>query len=239
MIKRFLNKKSIFIVSVILFLFWIGGAFWFYHESHEVFDINNENNSNIQNKKTDVIVVLTGGSGRLEEGVRLLNEDPKDIFADIMFISGVHKDVTLKTLASRVYGIGKFLKNSKNIDRIILGHAAKNTYGNAVETKKFLQENDFESIRIVTSYYHMYRAMNEFKESIPAINIVPHPVYSDILGTPDSLRGVMLTLSEYHKFIYAILKRKLRNFFHSYKPQIETGIYLFDEIPNYSSLTLA
>ncbi|MHA1540099.1 MAG: YdcF family protein [Alphaproteobacteria bacterium] len=243
MVLRLLKKKILWIFGILLVLAWVGGAYWFYGENQNLLDGKLDRYSNdVSTEKEELIVILTGGTGRLDEGIRLLNEDPKDIFADSVFISGAHENVTLKTLIAHFPAVKSFLEREgapEAIKKIVVGHAAKDTRGNALETKEFIRRNGFDSIRLVTSYYHMYRALNEFQEEMPNLDITPHPVYSDALGAPESLKGVMLTLSEYHKFLYMLLRREMRTFFVSPPPQTETGIYLFDELPDYSSLTLA
>ena len=73
---------------------------------------------------TDAIVVLTGGSERLAEGLRLLTAD----MGRKLFISGVYRGVDATELLS-VARQGPTLT-----DRIVLGHDADDTSGNARET---------------------------------------------------------------------------------------------------------
>jgi len=119
--------------------------------------------------RTDAIIVLTGGQGRLETGLDLLGRD----LADRLFVSGVYRGVDVKTLLGLVRSASADLE-----DRIGIGDAA-NTTGNAEETAEWVRRNGVRSIRLVTSSYHMPRSLAEFRHALPDIEIVPHPIFSD------------------------------------------------------------
>lgn len=117
--------------------------------------------------KTDAIVVLTGGSLRLEEGVRLLEAGS----ARKLFVSGVHRGVDVAELLRL---------QKREPDRlqccIILGHDAEDTVGNARETADWVAQEGIRSIRLVTAGYHMPRSLLEFHAAMPDVEIVAHPV---------------------------------------------------------------
>ena len=60
---------------------------------------------------------------------------------------------------------------------ISVGYWADDTAGNAAETAGWVNERGFQSIRLVTASYHMPRSLIEFRHAMPAIRIIPHPVY--------------------------------------------------------------
>jgi uncharacterized SAM-binding protein YcdF (DUF218 family) len=120
------------------------------------------------NAKTDAIVVLTGGTGRLEEGITLLSEKR----AQKLFVSGVYEGVDVRQL----------LEISRKAPEeltccIALGYAADSTLGNATETAEWLADERFKSIRLVTANYHMPRSLAEFRHVMPGVRIVPHAVF--------------------------------------------------------------
>lgn len=153
--------------------------------------------------KTDAIAVLTGGRGRLDQGIALLS----DGLASKMFVSGVYKGVDVSTLLKLSQ------QNPQELSCCIgIGHA-EDTIDNARETYAWASDNKVKSIRLVTSAYHMPRAMLEFNNTMKKIKIIPHPVFSDFVkqekwwiwpGTTD------LIVSEYNKFILAWLRHLFR-----------------------------
>ncbi len=118
--------------------------------------------------ETDAIVVLTGGTGRLEEGLTLL----ADKRAKKLFVSGVYQGVDVQHLLD----ISRRQPEELSCC-IMLGYAANSTFGNAVETAEWLADERFKSIRLVTANYHMPRSLIEFRHAMPNVRIVPHAVF--------------------------------------------------------------
>ena len=101
--------------------------------------------------KSDAIIVLTGGSRRLEVGITLLENDK----ADLLFVSGVNEKVTRSDILNLLDG-GKLPKSTKFFDCCItLGYTAEDTRGNARESLQWVRNNSLSSIILVTSNYHM------------------------------------------------------------------------------------
>ncbi len=149
--------------------------------------------------KTDAIVVLTGGSGRLDAGFRLLRDDK----AANLFISGVYRGIEVRHLLDTFKEDPLGLEN-----RVHLGTAA-NTAGNADETAVWMVRNGVSSLRLVTAAYHMPRSLLEFRRALPDGAIVPHPVFpphvkQDRWWAFPGTTG--LTIAEYHKFVGAWLR---------------------------------
>lgn len=117
---------------------------------------------------TDAIVVLTGGSERIETGLALLDEG----LAEKLFVSGVGEQVRTGDLLPRTRTLRPELR-----DNITVGTAANNTPGNAVETAVWARASNVRSIRLVTAAYHMRRSLLEFHAAMPGVAIVPHAVF--------------------------------------------------------------
>jgi len=116
---------------------------------------------------TDAIVVLTGGSGRLDEGLDLLEASK----AGQLFVSGVYKGTEVR----RLLAISE--KGRGNLEeRIAIGNA-ENTRENAVETSVWSAKNEVRSLRLVTAAYHMPRSLLEFEYFMPGTRIIPNPVF--------------------------------------------------------------
>jgi uncharacterized SAM-binding protein YcdF (DUF218 family) len=138
-------------------------------------------------QKTDAIVVLTGAEGRVDAGLKLL----KDGAADKLFISGVNKKVNVAALT----------RGKKVPCCITLGYEATDTKGNADETAHWVKDHDIKSIRLVTSSYHIPRALLELGRQMPGVTILNHPVKTgneyDLTARP----YWALTFREYNKTI--------------------------------------
>ncbi len=117
---------------------------------------------------TDAIVVLTGGSGRISAGVALL----KAGMAGRLFISGVNPTIENGELARLTHQAGDLFACC-----VVLGHLATDTVGNAAESAAWMQAQHYTSLRLVTSDYHMPRALLDFRMALPEATIVPNPVH--------------------------------------------------------------
>ena len=147
-------------VTAIVCVIWFAGLLWF---STQV-----PSGGEAPETRTDAIVVLTGGTGRLEMGLRLLEKK----FAEHLFVSGVARGVDVAALLRVARRAPEELECC-----ISVGYRADDTAGNAEETAGWVNERGFKSIRLVTASYHMPRSLIEFRHAMPAIRIIPHPVY--------------------------------------------------------------
>lgn len=153
--------------------------------------------------KTDAIVVLTGGKGRIEEGVALLRKG----LAKKLLVSGVEKGVDLGTLLKRAH-----LDPAPEDAQIVLGHDADSTESNAVETAAWMHVEGFHSLRLVTANYHMRRALAELRHALPDTRIVPNPVQPETFEAghwwtrPGTLH---LIAEEYTKYLLTLAEQAL------------------------------
>ena len=155
--------------------------------------------------KSDAVVVLTGGSKRLEAGIILLEQGK----AELLFVSGVNEKVTRSDIL-QVVDRGKILKNDQLFSCCIkLGYVAEDTTGNAKESLEWLRVNSLSSIILVTSNYHMQRAYLEFKLQNSNVRITKYPVISSDFTVSDWIinpRRFALLFLEYHKLILTSLR---------------------------------
>ena len=150
---------------------------------------------------TDAIVVPTGGSERFDTALDLLRRN----LAARLFVTGVHPDVQTGDLLSRV-GADPSLGGGHSIE---VGHAARDTAGNAAETADWAAANHIRSIRLVTSDYHMLRSLLEFHAAMPWVSIVAHPVSAAAVHMDDwwAWPGTAeLMFVEYNKFVLTWLR---------------------------------
>jgi uncharacterized SAM-binding protein YcdF (DUF218 family) len=142
---------------------------------------------------TDAIVVLTGGRHRIERGLELLVEGR----ARKLFVSGVHRDVTLHELLRVSPAQPAWVECC-----VVLGHAALDTYGNAAETAAWMRHEGYRSMRLVTAAYHMPRSVLELRRAMPEAEIAPSPVFPD--------GSAILYFIEYHKYLGTLLAPLVR-----------------------------
>lgn len=158
-------------------------------------------------EETDAVVALTGGPLRLRAALAILAEGR----AKKLFVSGVYRGVDVAELLR----VARQRPDSVECC-IVLGYAADNTAGNAMETHEWMARQGYTSLRLVTASYHMQRSLLEFHRAMPAARIVPHPVFPDGFMRDAWWRWpgtLSLIVTEYHKYL-AALARPLWNTAH-------------------------
>jgi len=189
-LRRWLKRAAA--AAAVAAVAWLAGFAWFVHAiPTEVAD---------HDQATDAIVVLTGGSLRVQSGLALLAAGK----AKKLFVSGVYHGVDVSEL----------LRVSRQSPEsvaccIALGHAAESTFGNALETASWMRAEGFRSLRLVTANYHMPRSLLEFSRALPGVVIVPYPVFPEASreqrwwARPASFG---LLVGEYGKFLVALVR---------------------------------
>src|SRR6266436_6143650 len=121
-------------------------------------------------RRADGIVVLTGGSSRVSDAMELLAAG----YGKRLLISGVHP-------TSGASDISRSLPESQSLFNccVDLDYSAVNTRSNAAETRRWVHERGFRSLIVVTSNYHMPRAIVELSHAMPDIALIPFAVVGD------------------------------------------------------------
>jgi uncharacterized SAM-binding protein YcdF (DUF218 family) len=141
--------------------------------------------ANADAKPTDAIVVLTGGSGRIEHAVDVMKQGK----AKRLLVAGADPSVTKGDLARRLGGSRALIKCCLD-----LGSESVDTRSNAEEAHRWLVKHNFHSVRLITSDWHMRRARYEFRKVLGG----DYPLVTDAVRSEPSF----LTLfSEYNKFV--------------------------------------
>lgn len=120
-------------------------------------------------EETDAIVVFTGGHDRVQVAVDLLKKKK----APLLFISGVPKGSIKSNVLKKSYA-----NNIKDLSIIHLGKA-ENTLENAQEVAQWASTHNVRSIRLVTTTFHMPRALRELGLQTKNLVVIPHPVAAD------------------------------------------------------------
>jgi uncharacterized SAM-binding protein YcdF (DUF218 family) len=154
-------------------------------------------------RPADAVVVLTGGSGRLDAGLDLLVRER----ARKLFVSGVYRGLDVQRLLHLAR------RDPAGIEaRVALGNAV-NTRANARESADWMNAEGFRSLRLVTSAYHMPRSLLEFRHALPEATVIPHPVFPDHVKAdwwawPGTLA---LVIGEYNKYLFAWTWHRLKD----------------------------
>ena len=154
-------------------------------------------------RKADGIVVLTGGSSRVSDAMELLASG----YGQRLLISGVHRTNAASDISRSLPDNQSLLSCCVDLDR-----SAVNTRSNAAETRRWAHERGFKSLIVVTSNYHMPRAIVELSHAMPDIALIPFAVVGDKWRDEPwwtSGATVRLLLSEYVKYVAAEVRVRL------------------------------
>jgi uncharacterized SAM-binding protein YcdF (DUF218 family) len=136
-------------------------------------------------ERTDAVIVLTGGKGRIERGIAVMRQGT----AERMLIAGADPSVTRADLARR---LGPASRSTLRCC-VDLGSESVDTRSNAEEARRWMEGRKYKSLRLVTSDWHMRRAAAEFRHDLPQATIVEDAVQT---------RPSLFTLGfEYNKFL--------------------------------------
>ena len=165
---------------------------YFFFQEVKKFENSVTNINNI-----DGIVVLTGDQFRIAKGIELLKRNP----SKKLLISGVNKNIN-------PVDIMKEFPSSINFFQccIDIGKDAKNTFENIIETFEWMKSNEFTSIIIVTSDYHLPRVKLEINRFIDNQQIFYEAVKTD---ESDSILRLKKITLEYIKYIRTFLSIKI------------------------------
>ena len=136
--------------------------------------------------KTDAIVVVTGGKGRLERGMAMLEKGE----AKRLLVAGADPSVTKPDLVRRL-GAGHRSALACCVD---LGSESVDTRSNAEEAQRWLDRRRYRSLRLITSDWHMRRARYEFARVLGR----DHQVVPDAVRTRPNF---MTLFGEYNKYV--------------------------------------
>jgi len=154
-------------------------------------------------RNADGIVVLTGGSSRVSDAMELLAAG----YGKRLLISGVHPGNDVSDISRTLPDNHKLLNCCVDLDR-----SAVNTRSNAAETRRWARERGFNSLIVVTSNYHMPRAIVELSHAMPDVTLVPFAVVGDKWRDEPwwtSGATLRLLLSEYAKYVAAEVRVRL------------------------------
>ena len=135
--------------------------------------------------RTDGIVVITGGSGRIEHAVEVLADGK----GKRLLVAGADPSVTKADLVRRLGGRRRLMQCC-----VDLGSESVDTRSNAEETRRWLERRRYRSVRLITSDWHMRRGRYEFRRALGE----NFPIIPDAVRTEP---GFMTLFGEYNKYL--------------------------------------
>jgi uncharacterized SAM-binding protein YcdF (DUF218 family) len=143
----------------------------------------------------DGIVALTGGDGRVSAALALLAERA----APALLISGAGRGTYLGDFTA-----DDALAATRYASEITLGHAALTTQGNAVETAAWANARHMRALIIVTADYHMPRALQELRNTLPDMTLIAAPVRPPAMRKLFTIPTLRLLAGEYTKYVIVL-----------------------------------
>jgi uncharacterized SAM-binding protein YcdF (DUF218 family) len=159
---------------------------------------DNLQRSQPQPRTADGIAVLTGGVARIDEAMKLLTQQK----AKRLLITGVNRTTSTEALKQLASQGDQLFSCCVDIDK-----EARNTIDNATETSQWVARNHYTSIIVVTSNYHMPRALAELARVMPGVTLIPYSVIDNNVHLdrwwtyPGTTK---LLISEYLKYLPAL-----------------------------------
>lgn len=160
--------------------------------------------NNVPQTRAQAIVVFTGGKDRVVRALSLLEKGR----GERLLISGVHPATTKSILGARTGQYKRLFKCCIDIDTL-----ARDTVGNAREAAAWASARGYSSLLLVTSAYHLPRAMVELGAALPDAKLTGYPVVTPAIDYSRWWRspvGLRLLASEYLKFLAARVRLAFR-----------------------------
>ncbi len=188
--------KAIFYILFVGLLAWFFGGLMFAGYVNVI-------NPDEPFRKTDAIIILTGDNNRIKVGLDLLSEGK----TEYVFISGVNELISQDQILAQ----NGFMPDDVSVACCVsLGYAANNTQGNALETSLWLNAHkDVDSIRLITSDYHILRSLLEFSILPSSVEIIPHVIKTDMMLQKNKYAYLRQLFYEYNKLLVTWIKMQL------------------------------
>ena len=192
--------RTVFLLAV----FWVMGFVGYINQSprHDNFSPTTRFQSG---------VILTGGPGfrRIEQGINFLLTNQ----VERLLISGVDPSVSLPAILTPASSA----LTGENINWlsccIDLGYEARDTIGNAKETKYWVERHGYQELLVITSDYHLLRSMTELQMALPHTKLYYSSVPSDFLKSVDdgkiNVKYLWKLAEEYNKFLLVAARQWL------------------------------
>ncbi len=144
------------------------------------------------NNSAEAIFILTGDKGRIESGIQIFEQKR----AEMIFITGVGDHTQKNNI------LPPAIHKAASISPL-----AKNTKENFDDIEKWVKQKNIVTAFLVTSDYHMPRALDIAKRRGLKTTLIPAPVktisFEDIKRNPQqSLKKAWKIVNEFNKYMY-------------------------------------
>jgi uncharacterized SAM-binding protein YcdF (DUF218 family) len=195
--NKHIFKVLFLLIFIIIFIYFCTGLLKYKEEVQSLKEYSIKEAANV--------VILTGGSNRIKEGLKLIKGFSKLELMNIdILISGTGKGFTKSNISELLLKndlLNMFIECCLELDS-----KSKNTRSNALETLKWVNKNSIKQLILITSNYHMPRAFLEFKNKMPNLKIIKYPITPEkhnINNWIYSYETFSLIFLEYCKFLIA------------------------------------
>ena len=128
---------------------------WLWGFGFVLFDLLTSRTCSVPPHCVDGLVVFTGGKGRIDHAIHLLQQG----YGRRLLISGIKSSLR------------KMLSQKNLCDRVDLGYEAQNTYGNVDETAQWVERYTMGQVMLITTTYHMPRCLRLLRKKMPSLTI--------------------------------------------------------------------
>jgi uncharacterized SAM-binding protein YcdF (DUF218 family) len=135
---------------------------------------------------TQAGIVLTGGDGRIEHALGVLEAGK----VERLLVSGADPSVAKRDIARLVPGSGRWLHCCVDLET-----SSVDTRSNAEESERWLQARGYKSYRLITSDWHMRRARFEFHREMGDSRTM-------VLDAVRTEPRLMTIFKEYNKYLF-------------------------------------
>jgi uncharacterized SAM-binding protein YcdF (DUF218 family) len=187
--------RFVFWTMGLLVLAFVGGFFWYAAQVPQVeasFD-----------RSADGIVALTGGPDRIADAVELLAAGR----GKRLLISGVNRTTRAEELSRLTPRYQAMFTCCIDLDR-----SATNTVSNAIETRRWVRQRGFRSLVVVTSAFHMPRALAELTHQLPDVALIAFPVVTEKQRAEPwwtNLQSARVLAFEYIKYLASAVRMRV------------------------------
>ena len=165
-----------------------------------------DQSEHLPSRRAEAMIALTGGKDRIPDAVTLLAEG----YANRLLISGVAQGISRSEVAQLAPRFRTLVECC-----VDLGYQARNTIGNAEEARRWFTDNQLRGpLLVVTSNYHMPRALVELSAVLPGVELIPAPVVTEKLRRSawwKDLHVARLWASEYAKLVVSLARLTFRD----------------------------
>jgi uncharacterized SAM-binding protein YcdF (DUF218 family) len=156
--------------------------------------------------RADGIVALTGGAQRIGDAIDLLAGG----YGRRLLITGVNERTSRDEIARLNPTQRALIACCVDLD-----YRARNTIGNAIETRRWMRAHRFSTVAVVTSNYHMPRTLIELDHALQGSDrVLPHPVVTEGFDADRwwlSPPTAKLAASEYVKFLASWVRTRFES----------------------------